>query len=145
MKVKKITTIFLTEIIMLAFVGCFNSSLTVLPSNPIVFTQYSVSNPKDVNDGYMAIDYNGRTYIPFGTLSGRITKADINKCLGYIDDGTDNERVCTLIADPNEDFLLIICENTVMDQPTFWRATDTARQQISIPGYIDDLGYDYWK
>ena len=63
MKIKKITTIFLAEIIMLVFAGCFNSTLTVLPSNPIVFTQYSVSNPKDVNDGYMAIDYNGRTYI----------------------------------------------------------------------------------
>ena len=62
MKIKKITTIFLAEIIMLVFAGCFNSTLTVLPSNPIVFTQYSVSNPKDVNDGYMAIDYNGRIY-----------------------------------------------------------------------------------
>ena len=145
MKIKKIINIILVGITTLLLVGCFNSSLTVLPTNPIVFTQYSITNPKDISDGYMAIDYNKRTYIPFGTLSGRITKTDIDKCLGYIDDGTDNVRVCTLTADPNEDFLVIVCEGSVMDQPMFYRATDTARQPISIPGYIDDLGYDYWK
>ena len=32
-----------------------------------------------------------------------------------------------------------------MEQPMFLRAEDTYGKFVIIPGYIDDLGYDYWK
>ena len=54
-------------------------------------------------------------------------------------------HVCTLIADPNNDFIVLVYEGGVMEQPMFLRAEDICGQSLTTPGYIDDLGYDYWK
>lgn len=127
--------------------GCIGQPMTVLPNNPIEFRQVEVFNPRDNQDGYMAVVYNGRCYVPFGTLKTRLAKQDIDLCLGYIYDnsGDTNLHVCTLVADPNNDFIVEIYEGGMMDQPMFLRAEDTYGQSINIPGYIDDLGYDFWK
>ena len=34
---------------------------------------------------------------------------------------------------------------TLMNQPVFWRATDTRGQEIFTPAFIENLGYGYWK
>ena len=134
-------------LLMLAMAGCVGKPMTTLPNNPIEFRQVEVFNPRDNQDGYMAVNYNGRCYVPYGTLKGRIGKKDIDQCVGYIYDnsGDTNLHVCTLIADPNNDFIVLVYEGGVMDQPMFLRAEDTYGQLINIPGYIDDLGYDYWR
>ena len=32
----------------------------------------------------------------------------------------------------------------LMNQPTFYRATDTKGVAVEIPDYIDSLGYEFW-
>lgn len=123
--------------------GCQKQSLAYLPSNPIVFQSGTYVNPADAQDEYMLINYNGRSYVPYGTLKSTIRAKDITRCLGYID-GSADCLICTLSVDPNEDFLVMISEGAVMDQPLFYRAIDTTGQQITVPTYIADLGYDIW-
>ena len=134
-------------LLMLILSGCAGRPMTVLPNNPMKFIQFKVSNPRNNQDGYMAKNYNGRCYVPYGTLKTKIGKNDIDRCVGYIYDnsGDTNNHVCTLVADPNNDFLVTVYEGGFMEQPMFLRAEDTYGQTVNIPGYIDDLGYDYWK
>lgn len=123
--------------------GCQKQSLTSLPANPIDFQSGIYVNPSNVQDEYMLINYKGRNYVMFGTLKNVIRAKDISQCLGYVD-GNTSRRICTLSADPNENFLVIVDEEAFMDQPFFYRAIDTASQQITVPNCIEDLGYSIW-
>ena len=139
--------LFVIALLMLAMTGCLGKNMTMLPNNPIEFRQTEVFNPRDKQDRYMAVNYNGRCYIPYGTLKSSLGKKDIDQCLGYIYDnsGNTNLHVCTLTADPNNDFIVTVYEGGFMEQPMFLRAEDTYGQSINVPRYIDDLGYDYWR
>lgn len=119
-----------------------------LPENPTEFVTEDYVNPDDPEDGYRAIVYKGRTYIPYGTLMGALRGQDVGKCLGYlVQEGQEDEnsRVFLLSDDPETNFLALLEVEGVMSQPTFYRAVDTAGRAVAVPKFIDDLGYEFWK
>ena len=149
-KVKKagIAVLLLAVLALAAFAGCVNRIDYSLPQTPFEFVTYSLNDPSDPENGYLAFDYNGRTYVPFGTSGGRITGKDVGPCLGYIvQDGEKREgdRVFSLTADAELDYLVVMTVNGFMDQPVFYRAADTAGKDIDTPKFITDLDYGYWK
>jgi len=113
----------------------------------------------DVNDdeaGYLMIEYNGRKYIPYGTLKGMIKGKDIDKCIGYIvqdensssivDENNKDTRVYTLTDDNEHNFLMeYYIGTTLMNQPSFYRAMDIRGKNINVPSYINSLNYHYWE
>lgn len=147
-KRKIITTTLITTILILSLLtGCSRIDYS-LPQTPIEFHNGTFVNPNDPDDAYQSLEYNGRTYIPYGTLKGRITGKDVGACLGYIvQDGVkdENSRIYLLAEDPDANYLLSYYVGGIMDQPMFYRALDTTGQSIHTPRFIDDLGYEYWK
>ena len=119
-----------------------------LPANPIEFYTETFINPNNPDDKYISIEYNGRTYIPYGTINGIAPKYEMGDCLGFIvQDGVKMEdlRIFLLAGDPDANYLGRFETEGVMNQPDFFRAIDTVGQEIATPKYIDDLGYDFWK
>ena len=132
----------------LSFAGCGRRIDYELPENPIEFHTGTFANPADLDDTYQSIEYNGRTYIGYGTLKGTIGGGDVGKCLGYIvQDGVKSLdiRIFLLNADPDANFLVQIFTDGFMNQPLFFRALDTRGKAIGIPEYVESLDYPYWK
>lgn len=135
-------------IIVFALTGCGNKIDYSLPDNPILFENGTVINPNDSDDTYLSIKYEGRTYIPYGTLSGTVTGKDIGECLGFIvQDGLQMEdvRIFLLAEDPEANYLARFETEGVMSQPEFFRAIDTIGKEVNTPDFITDLGYDIWQ
>ena len=121
-----------------------------LPANPIEFHTGVFENPQNNNDeaSFSSIEYNGRTYILYGTVKGRLKKSDIESCLGYIvQDGEklDDIRIYSLSAGSNNNYLVEYAADGEMKQPHFLRAVDTVGEDIETPAYIDDMGYEFWQ
>ena len=94
--------------IALILAGCGKRIDDALPNNPIEFHTGTFVNPADSDDTYQSIEYNGRTYIGYGTLRHSIDGDDVGKCLGYIvQDGVvmNKERIFLLNADPDANYL----------------------------------------
>lgn len=129
--------------------GCGKRIDMDLPANPIEFRTGTFVNPADPDDDYQSIEYNGRTYIGYGTLRGSIDGDDVGKCLGYIVHGAvmKEVRVFLLNADPDANYLVQIFTDGFMNQPFFFRAIDTRGKEIATPRYIERLspGYSYWE
>ena len=133
---------------LLALAGCGGGGPWELPEEPLAFETWDFKNPEDPEDGYMALDYGGRTYLPYGIPEGRIGGGDIGRCLGYVvQDGEadPNLRIYTLSDDPDGHYLMEYYVNGEMEQPLFLRAIDTAGEEIPTPDYIDSLEYAYWE
>ena len=131
-----------------AFSGCAKRIDYSLPPDPIAFDMVSFVNPADSEDTYLSITYNGRKYICYGTIKGSINGDDVGACLGYtVQEGKadENSRIFLLKADSSANYLVEIYINGEMDQPTFFRATDTAGKDIFTPDCIESLDYGYWK
>ena len=127
------------------------------PGSDAVGFQTSVFNDENSdNEGYLTFEYNGRTYMPYGTQKGSLKAKDLDRCVGYIvqdgnassvaDPNDKDTRVYTLTADKETNFLMVhyIAMNW-MNPPAFFRATDTRGKEIDVPSFIDDLGYEYWQ
>ena len=147
-KLKALTITLIAFILILTLLtGCSRIDYS-LPEDPIEFHTGTFVDPNDPDDAYQSIEYNGRTYIPYGTLKGHITGKDVGACLGYIvQDGVkdENARIYLLAEDPDANYLMDYYVGGIMDQPMFYRALDTTGQPIHTPSFIDDLGYEYWK
>ena len=118
-----------------------------LPDDPLAFEAGSFTPADAPEDGYIALTYQGRTYIPYGTIHGTMHRKDVGACLGYyVQDGTAYEdvRICLIADDPAANWLVQIETGGEMAQPAFYRAVDTAGQDIPTPDYIEDLGYAFW-
>ena len=132
----------------LLLTGCGNKIDYSLPDNPIAFETATYTNPTDSEDTYTSIEYNGRTYIGYGTLKGNLTKEDVGDCLGFIVQDNvrmEDTRIFTLTTDAGVNYLARLETEGVMNQPDFFRAIDTLGQDIATPDFIEDLGYDFWK
>ncbi len=148
MGIRKSILLSVAVVILVALAGCGNKIDYSLPDNPIAFVSGEYVNPDDPDDGYMSIEYKDRVYIPYGVLDGKLGGTDVGECLGYIvQDGkvVENSRVFTLSEDPDYNFLVDLNAEGFMDVPMFYRALDTKGQDIDIPGYIYDQGYEVWK
>ena len=91
--------------------------------------------------------YNGRTYIPYGTIGKTLHSKDIDACIGYVisDNGDTDTRLYTLTADNAHNYLMEhYVATTLMNPPTFYRAVDTKGKVIKTPDYISSLEYSYW-
>ena len=141
------TAVFIVSAL-LFLTGCGRRIDYELPENPIEFHTGTFVNPADPDDTYQSIEYNGRTYIGYGTLRNSINGDDVGKCLGYIiQDGIvmKDELVFPLNADPDENYLVQLVSGGIMDQPIFFRALDTRGKAIGTPPYIESLDYSFWK
>ena len=127
--------------------GCGRRIDYELPENPIEFHTGTFLNPADPDDTYQSSEYNGRTYIGYGTLKGSIDGDDVGQCLGYVvQDGVklDDMRVFLLNSDPDANYLVQLVSGGMMDQPVFFRALDTRGREIDIPRYVESLDYPCW-
>ena len=144
---KSITTAFCIAVALL-LTGCGRRIDYELPVNPIEFHTGTFVNPADPDDTCQSIEYNGRTYIGYGTLKGSIDGNDVGQCLGYIvQDGVvmKDVRVFLLKADIDGNYLVQLVSGGFMDQPVFFRALDTRGKTIDTPPYIERLEYPYWE
>ena len=133
---------------LLFLTGCGRRIDYELPENPIEFHTGTFVNPSDPDDTYQSIEYNGRTYIGYGTLRNSINGDDVGKCLGYIvqDDVIMKDvRVVLLNADPGANYLVRFSVGGMMEQPDFFRARDSKGKPISTPPYIESLNPSYWE
>ena len=152
---KKILGILLMGVLVLSLTGC-NIKYQDLEKDAIGFQTGNYIDENDDSAGYLTIEYNGRTYMPYGTLKGSLKEKDIDKCIGYIiqnensssiiDKDNKDTRIYTLIDDKENNFLMEYYIGTdLMNQPSFYRAIDTKNKDINIPKFIDSLDYNYWK
>lgn len=128
--------------------GCGKKIDYSLPADPIAFNTDTYVSPSDSEDTFRSIEYNGRIYIPFGTQKGNITADDLGECLGYVvQDGEklEDSRIFLLAGDHDANFLGEFSTQNFMNPPMFLRAIDTLGEDITIPSFVEDLGYDYWK
>lgn len=146
MRQKAFATALLLALLLAA--GCTDRIDYRLPANPQAFIGSDFVNPDNPDDAYLSFTYNGRTYIPYGALQGRLTGKDVGPCLGYLLSGEvkdDHTRVFGLRADPDGHWMAIISRDGFMEQPSFWRAVDTVGQDIPVPEFIISLHYDFWE
>lgn len=127
--------------VLVVFTGCSYSANYELPPNPEGFETYEYQ-------GFMAVDYNGRTYVPYGTLKGTINGKHIERCVGYIiQDGQEmkDTRLYLLNDDENCDYLMEYTVVGEMEQPMFLRAVDTIGCDTVQLDFIESLEYDFWE
>ena len=152
---KKILGILLMGVLVLSLTGC-GIKYPDLEKDAIEFQTGNYIDENDDSAGYLTIEYNGRTYMPYGTLKGSLKEKDIDKCIGYIiqnensssiiDKDNKDTRIYTLIDDKENNFLMEYYIGTdLMNQPSFYRAIDTKNKDINIPKFIDSLDNNYWK
>ena len=148
MKSRIRTAVFVAAAFQLILAACDRRIDFELPENPIEFHTGTFVNPADPDDACQSIEYDGRTYIWYGTLKHKIDGNDIGKCLGYIiQDGVvmKDLRIFLLNADPDANYLVRFSTGGFMDQPDFFRALDSKGKTISTPPYIERLGSSYWE
>lgn len=124
----------------LLLTGC-GHTVYDLPENAPELEEVTYLNEKNKEDGYEAILYGGREYVPYGTIGKMLSDSDVKACVGYTD-GDKNERVCTLAG--TDDYIMTKYVGGFMDQPVFYRAADTVGEEIYTPGYIMSLDYELW-
>lgn len=154
MKNKFIVGIIITFV--LALWGCGQVSYPDLPDHAIAFEMGTFEDKENNDTLFSTIEYNGRTYIGYGTINNSFTPQNIDKCIGYIiqdensssvtDKNDKGLRVYTLVGDTDNNFLMDYDDSIkLMNQPSFWRALDTKGKDIEIPSCIDELGYEFWE
>jgi hypothetical protein len=153
---KKLLIILVTVILLVSMVACGRSKYPDLNTDAIAFYEDSYVDANDDDTEYATIEYEGRTYLLYGTINSSFQTKDVEKCIGYIvqdengassSDESDTEiRVYTLADDVECNYLMVYDSgNTLMNQPAFMRAIDTVHKDISAPEYIDSLEYSFWK
>lgn len=144
----KVITILLILAMLTALAACGGRLAPELPEAATEFVLEDFINPADPEDGYAAISYNGRTYIFYGKVNRSLRAEDLGPCLGYtVQEGEkkEDQRICLLAADPEENYLARIPVDGIMDQPDFFRALDTAGKEIDTPDFIESLDYLIWE
>lgn len=145
---KKVITILLILAMLSALAACGRGRAPELPEAATEFVLGDYVNPADPDDGYAAISYKGRVYAYYGTIKRSLRAEDLGPCLGYtVQEGEkqEDQRICLLAADPEENYLARIPVDGFMDQPDFFRALDTAGRAIDTPDYIQSLDYSIWE
>lgn len=138
---KKLTVVILLLSI-LVLGGCGKGIIYDTPKDFKQIETCDYTSPTDPDDGYIAVIYNDRLYVPYGTQGKTIKGKMIKSCVGYTGDDT-NARVYTL--NDTDDFIAEYYINGEMMQFMFLRAADTLGEDIKVPDYIDSLDCDLWK
>jgi len=107
-----------------------------LPDHPV---QFRTGHTEDKNgDGYQTIEWNGKTYAPYGIPR---TQAEFAACLGYVGDDR-NDRVFAAEGLLTDMYLLNFYVGGEMEQAVYYRALDTFGAHA--PEQIEPLGYALW-
>lgn len=145
----------LAMLLSICLAGCGKIAYPVLPDDPIAFTMGEFVDNEHDDALFGTIEYNGRTYIPYGTTNSSYDQKSIDKCIGYLimddnstavsDSDNKNTRIYTVSEDSDNNFLMEYDETIeLMNQPSFYRALDTKGIDIKIPKFIDASGYEFW-
>ena len=150
---KSIKCLFLI-VVMLCLCAC-GSIYPEMGDDAIAFEagEFYDENYEDIS--YLTIEYNGRIYMPYGPLTGKIKKDNISKCIGYIIEDeaisavvnkeSTATRVYTLTGDEDNNYLMVYyVDSEIMNQTSFFRALDTKGEEIETPSFIGDYGDNYW-
>lgn len=147
MKLSKAAVLLIPAVFMVC--GCQRGSYGInydLPDDPQAFVMESYVNPSDKDDGYETLVYNGRRFIPYGTISRSLKGEDVGVCLGYIvQDGAGDKGARIYLLTATDDYLAEIFINGGMQQPVFFRAEDTIGKDTDTPSYIHSLDYKIWR
>ncbi|MBQ8928156.1 MAG: hypothetical protein IJ055_07795 [Oscillospiraceae bacterium] len=152
---KRYVAILLTGIITCTLSGCGSVSYPDMTKDAVALKMGEFVDPKDHDARYGTIEYEGRTYIGYGTLAKTFAQEDIDQCVGYIvmdensasatDPNDKSRRVYTFVGDTNHDYLMDRdISTTLMNQPYVWRAIDTQGTDAPTFDYIESLEYAYW-
>ena len=71
-------------ICLFALNGCMKKSLPDLPENAIAFKMGTFQDNEHDDALFGTIEYNGRVYIPYGTINNQYDQRYIASCIGYI-------------------------------------------------------------
>lgn len=118
-----------------------------MPDQPTEFVTKVVNDPNEDSLSYAAVEYDGKTYVTYGTLEGELEQSDLGNCLGYmVQDGQKLEdvRIFTLAADPDQNYLLCMDKQGMMEK-RFFRNSETLGQDITTPSFIKTKDYSYWE
>ena len=136
--------------------GCGRIEYPALPYDAIAF-EYGTYEAMDSDASeFVMIEYNGRSYIPYGTTNNKLKNKSIDSCIGYVIQYEDNQyvtesdyrnvRIYTLKDDGDNNFLIEFDASVnLMNASMIYRALDTKGKEITIPDCIDELGYELWK
>ena len=144
MKNNKIKTAALAGTLAIAvmFSGCSlslkNEKRFQLPDNAESFEMNDIDN-----SSLNTIEVNGRTYMPYGSLKGKLKYVAIQDCLGYLDNDK-NLRVYTLNDDPYDNYLMVVNVDRMKETPDMWRDISTLGEDVFTPKIVDPAGYDEW-
>ena len=119
-----------------------------MPDSPTEFVTTTIVDSEDESVKYPAVEFDGKTYVAYGTLDGDIEKSDVGSRLGYlVQDGQKLEEIgiFTLAADPDQNYLLSMDEKGIMENKTFFRNSETVGKDITTPSFIKSSDYKYWK
>lgn len=146
---KKRAGILVVTILVLVLGGCGQKKYPELSNDAIAFEMGEYIDKDDAAASYATIEYEGRTYMPYGTIGKTLHEKDIDACVGYlVQDGEKDtdQRVYTLVDDTEHNYLMeYYVASDLMNQPMFWRAIDTKGKEIVTPEFIDSMEYSYWK
>ncbi|MBP0988707.1 MAG: hypothetical protein J6S92_10545 [Oscillospiraceae bacterium] len=150
MNLKRIKPAMLTAVLLLTMLlgGCGDPANYDLPAQPQEFKVSDFTNPELNTDAYASIEYNGRSYIPFGTLTRKLKGSDVGECLGYItqmDLKDEATRILLLQSDSDSNFLIAVNTKSESLETTVMRAIDMKKKDIPIPDLIKDEEYEFWK
>lgn len=137
--------------VLLVFIlsGCLKRIDFSLPAEPVEFNTGIYVSPDYSGETFLSLEYNGRTYIPYGNLKKSVNGNDVGECLGYyVQEGVKAEdvRIFLLRGDADANFLVRIDMTGFMSQPDFFRAIDTKDKKIAIPDFIEASDSDiFWE
>lgn len=119
-----------------------------MPDTPTEFVTTVIADSEDETTKYAAIEFDGKTYVSYGTLDGEIEQSDVGARLGYlVQDGQKLEEIgiFPLTADPEQNYLLSMDEKGIMESKTIFRNSETVGKDIETPSFIKSSDYNYWK
>jgi hypothetical protein len=146
MKIQRLKNILIGGVIGVSVIlsGCGNSVNYDIPDDAIAISDENENtyvNPNDSDDSYGYVEIDGVIYLPYGTQGKTITGKEVGSCIAY--SGTDsNNRFYKVNG--NNDFIASYYVGGEMEQFDFWRSVDTIGEEIDIPDFIDDMGYEIW-
>ena len=118
-----------------------------MPDSPTEFVTTLVTDENDESKQYAAVEFDGKIYVSYGTLTEDLDQSEIGSRLGYlVQDGVKLEDIglFPLTSDPDQNYILSMDKQGIMQNKTFFRNSETKGKEISTPSFIKSSGYDYW-
>ena len=142
---KNILMIFLLTMTLLV-TGCTKDITDELSDDGIAFYQMEFINPDNEDDGYMALQYMNRFYVPYGGVNKILPDSKLKENLGYVfrEGYPDDKSIQVFSLVETNNFIVVKDKIRFMNEPMFYRSLDSKDEDIVIPEYINSLDYEIW-